>query len=653
LSGRIAIWLMSFAVSFAVHAAILAGVLKFEGTPGSPPAAELLIGDEAAFSALVVSPITGEAGSAKLIADVAGNAVAAAGTAHELAAETNSQILPPVETEKPVPAKVLAELAPAARSDTDVHPVASKPLAGPSDAQPLPPASDHQHIAPGSAESSTLSPVGETHQLTAAAGQGVPGVHAPSAESSTLSPVGETHQLTAAAGQGVPGVHAPSTEAEPVRTQAEIASAQDATAQKSPIAEEPRASETADGAQLLAPAGESEQTPEAVESSVQPNQPVGQSIVAGSSPAPEAEQVESGTKLAPSSDNGAQNAPVATQALAPEEIGSATLPSLAGESAPLSPSVEDDVQVSQSASQAANSSVAETVPLMPAGGGQRLAAVADEGKRIESGEAVASARAPVQSEIKALAAPPAESGSAVPVVSEAQQPATNTTLAMVAPHPAIVLPPTDVLPDDPSLRVANFIRDYDGGFCFFAVARRLDSQKPLIEGFGSRPDLIRSFGESFRRALGITPELGMRQITEPQCPAIGFIGRILKSRLPEITVRLEVDSLANGDELKGTLDGVRLSHVRLLLVDDDGIVHDISRYLRRTVDGLDFAAPVFATGQGRLRNQLIVSVAADRELGIMKTTKPVVGADYFSSLAREADASGAAISVGVGAFQVE
>jgi hypothetical protein len=164
---------------------------------------------------------------------------------------------------------------------------------------------------------------------------------------------------------------------------------------------------------------------------------------------------------------------------------------------------------------------------------------------------------------------------------------------------------------------------------------------------------MRAFGESFRRALGVEPELGMRQITDPQCPAIGFVGRILKSRVPEITVRFEADSITDGGEIRGALDGVRLSRVWLLLVDDEGMVHDISGYLRRTVDGLDFAAPVHATGEGKRRNQLVVSVATDRDLGIMEIPRPIPGEDYFPAMIREANASGAAIAVGLGAFRVE
>ena len=201
--------------------------------------------------------------------------------------------------------------------------------------------------------------------------------------------------------------------------------------------------------------------------------------------------------------------------------------------------------------------------------------------------------------------------------------------------------------------MANFIRDYDGGFCFFAVPRALETSKPQIDGYGSRPDLIQSFGAAFRRALGVDPELSARKITEPQCPAIGFIGKVLKSRVPEITVRLESDSISSGGELKGALDGVRQSHVILLFVDDDGMVHDVSRYLHRTVDGLEFSAPINVTGEGRLRNQLIVSVAADRELAFMNTKKSLFSEDYFLSVIREASTSGAEISVGLSAFLVE
>jgi hypothetical protein len=118
-------------------------------------------------------------------------------------------------------------------------------------------------------------------------------------------------------------------------------------------------------------------------------------------------------------------------------------------------------------------------------------------------------------------------------------------------------------------------------------------------------------------------------------------------------VRLELDQIASGSELRGSLEGVHLPWVYLVLIDDDGMVHDLSQYLSNSDGHLTFAAPMVVQGQGQLRNQLLVGVAASRELSLLKTDKPIRGEDFFPAVVDEADRLGADVALGVGAFRVE
>jgi hypothetical protein len=670
VSGRLAIWSLSFAVSLAVHSGILMGLAGMARAPELPPAAELLVGDEAAFSSLAVSPIVAETSSAELIADskpalspnLAGETGIAArveSTAHASTEKATSQTLAPLDQ--------ASEHAPVTAGEA-VSPIKGNTIAAESDAQAILPTSDHLRAAAESDEATKYSPAAQDHQL----------------------PVIAQHDA--------PFVPAPTLRAEEVRTQMQVAAAQEDAEQSAPLSSATIASEKVEASQLPMPNNEStrlqalpgsdsqlSQPPaQAIdiassdtrlsandsgvivvstpESGTQPVQPPAQAVHIASPEARLAAAGNSGTTVSESESYKQLSQPPAEAVgiassethLATADNGVAAV-SVSGQdtSAALAPVATDQELKSPTAPVEQADSKERVAPLMPVAADHQVPVATMEDGRAESHTAAPSPRQPVQSGITEPAAPAPDGEVAAPVISEIQQPASSATLAMVAPHPAIVLPPTSVLPDDPSLRMANFIRDYNGGFCFFAVPRALDSPKPRIEGFGSRPDLIRLFGEAFRRALGVEPELGVRQITELQCPALGFVGTVLKSHIPEITVRLAADTIANGDELRGALDGIRLSHVSLLLVDDDGVVHDVSQYLRRTVDGLEFAAPIHLTGEGERRNQLIVSVAADRELGFMKTTKSSLSEGYFLSVIAQARSSGAEISVGLSAFQVE
>jgi serine/threonine-protein kinase len=344
--------------------------------------------------------------------------------------------------------------------------------------------------------------------------------------------------------------------------------------------------------------------------------------------------------------------PAVAEALAPKMIGSAqSLAPAAGESTK-SARLESEAPRISAVPETAGERVASIAtggeherPGLAVGGGQTLKAAEAEDRPIAPTEAISPIHVPVEPTAT-------QSPFSLPDSVEPQPQAASTIVAQAIPHPAIELPPTHVLPDDPTLRMANFIRDYDGGSCFIAAPDMLGG-KPQIEAYSSSIDLFRSFNEVFRGAFGVDPVLGMRQIRDLQCPAIGFIGKILKTRSPEIAVRLESDSIPSGSEIKGVLEGIRLSYVTLLFVDDDGMVHDVSRFLRRTVDGFEFSAPVYPTRKGKLRNQLVVAFAADRKLGLEKTDFAMSGSAYFSSMVRQADTSGAEISIGVGAFRIE
>ncbi len=224
-------------------------------------------------------------------------------------------------------------------------------------------------------------------------------------------------------------------------------------------------------------------------------------------------------------------------------------------------------------------------------------------------------------------------------------------LAPVAPQ--VALAPAALAPASLAERMRNFVRFYEGGACFFAVPVSFAGQRPRIDGFGSDVEPILTFGAELRRAFGINADIEVRQITGEQCPAIGFIGGLLKSRLPELRVRLEDDRIASGGELRGTVDDAHLPWLSLLLVDDDGMVHDISTYLKRAQDGWSFAAPLYVTAQGRERNQLIVAIAASRALDRLKLTRPAVGSELFPAVVNEADATQNDIAIGIGAFRVE
>ncbi|MGQ0484955.1 MAG: hypothetical protein ACT4SY_06345 [Hyphomicrobiales bacterium] len=311
-------------------------------------------------------------------------------------------------------------------------------------------------------------------------------------------------------------------------------------------------------------------------------------------------------------------------------------------------------------------------PLSPVTSGGAIPPAAPGESLSETVVATATALEPVAP----LSGAPASSAGAVePIVPESQVAAAVKPVASETPAPPgtvpsaalpgvaaeklapvpqqVALAPAALAPASLAERMRNFVRFYDGGACFFAVPVAFDGQRPRIDGFGSDAGPILTFGVELRRALGIDAEIVVRQITGEQCPAIGFIGGLLKSRLPELLVQLASDRIASGQELRGTVDRVHLPWLSLLLVDDDGMVHDISSYLSKTQVEWSFAAPLYVTAQGRERNQLIVAIAASRALDRLTLTRPTAGSELFPAVVDEANCTQNDIAIGIGAFRVE
>jgi serine/threonine-protein kinase len=279
-------------------------------------------------------------------------------------------------------------------------------------------------------------------------------------------------------------------------------------------------------------------------------------------------------------------------------------------------------------------------------------------RRSESYETVGSSAAGAAESIAPVAgrpslpeqlAPNETANLAAPV---SQSPISEERVALAPPQPPIVIESEQPEPETPALEMASYIREYEGGPCFFALPVALDESQPEIEGFATNADVVRSFGRSFRDRFHIEPKLDVREVTDIQCHAISFIQRVLKSPTPEITVSLDRDTIPGGASLKGTVEGVRQGFVILLFVDDEGKVHDVSEYLRRTDRGYTFSAPVTPTGEGAMRDQLIVAIAADRKLGFVRTEVPIPNSAYFSSILKQVVASGADVSIGLSAFRV-
>jgi hypothetical protein len=228
-------------------------------------------------------------------------------------------------------------------------------------------------------------------------------------------------------------------------------------------------------------------------------------------------------------------------------------------------------------------------------------------------------------------------------------------LAAVAPQaPARRLESSD-LPSGRNEPADRFTRAYQGGECFFPLrlaSRDGASRDGAIRGYGVQAESVDMFRQAFARALGITPNVDWRPLTDAQCAGISFTRLVLGDSAPTVRIALERKELDLGHDLAGRVTGSRLEFVTLLVVDDSGVVHNVLDHLMPEGADLAFAIPVQPVDDGANKVQLLMAVGASRPLPLLVNPAPVHSDDFFPTLRDQAVDTGAVLELGLEDFVI-
>lgn len=260
------------------------------------------------------------------------------------------------------------------------------------------------------------------------------------------------------------------------------------------------------------------------------------------------------------------------------------------------------------------------------------------------------------------AAPPvlAPGGASAPALAPAPAPAppSGQTARPPAPQPAPPLTPSKqaAVPPAPNLgragEIEQYIAQYNGGDCFFVAPNAVSASAARIDGYGDSPAAFEILDDAFKRANGFEADIDVRQVTQPQCPAITFLARVRGERSRALRVRVAATSLKSGDALAGTIEGVGNNSVQLLLVSDEGAVQDLTGLLKPSGDGRSFNLRMQRSGAAGAQPQLLVAVTSARPLETLKDAKSTASSLFPLALV-EATRTGQAIGAAVLYFKLD
>lgn len=154
-----------------------------------------------------------------------------------------------------------------------------------------------------------------------------------------------------------------------------------------------------------------------------------------------------------------------------------------------------------------------------------------------------------------------------------------------ATSPDAVVPPNDVIAPielPKSERVAEierFVEQYDGGDCFFITTLAATERSARIEGYGASVAPFQILDDAFRRVNGFEADIGLWQVTTPQCPAVNFLNKVRGTKRGLPRFQSFATEVRSGEEVTGTVTDYVGRPLALLVVDDAGRVRNVSRAL--------------------------------------------------------------------------
>jgi hypothetical protein len=210
---------------------------------------------------------------------------------------------------------------------------------------------------------------------------------------------------------------------------------------------------------------------------------------------------------------------------------------------------------------------------------------------------------------------------------------TPTDPIVPSPPPVVPIPSPEPKPV-PSDEIDRFVYQFNGGECFLAVLSKVSARAAGIVGYGLGPKPFEALDEAFKKANGFEAKIDVRKVTPAQCPALVFVKQFLSTVEGPLKFEVGKIDLRSGDKLQATLD-TTAANIFLLIVDDEGVVHDVTRQLRSVPSGREFAMLLQGVPARRPQPWLLLAIASAQPIGGLGSAEPFAGKDFFPSLGAE------------------
>lgn len=184
-----------------------------------------------------------------------------------------------------------------------------------------------------------------------------------------------------------------------------------------------------------------------------------------------------------------------------------------------------------------------------------------------------------------------------------------------------------------------WLKDFSGGDCFFATATSMNGKATEIEGFGDSVDAFKNLLAEFTKRFQTEPEIGVRLIRPKQCAVPRFLSGLAHTSGNPPDLTLVKYELLDRDPMSGEVQMLPSRQTYLILVDHDGVAHNLDRILKRDGDLAKFSIALgLGTGKDEDKGavpQILLALATSQQLEAMQVTAPTPAADLLPRILDE------------------
>jgi serine/threonine-protein kinase len=202
--------------------------------------------------------------------------------------------------------------------------------------------------------------------------------------------------------------------------------------------------------------------------------------------------------------------------------------------------------------------------------------------------------------------------------------------------------------------VLDFLRATPPEDCFVALPSLVGENRMALEVFGPTSARLEQFGAQISTELGTLTGVTERAVTAAQCRVLQFL-RSLPS-YPAFSSYIQLDDriIPSGTFLRGRVLGTGARNVHLVIVDNEGRVQSLDRFLLLDGGGVRFRIPMTLTVSRVETWQLLLALSSETRLPLVdQMTGPETSTKFFESLASGLRRSGTRVDVALMAFSVQ